>query len=144
MYLWIDLNVPYYGTSASNHQDRMGSRRMLPPELEPVLNEVASRRCASCHDAGLPREFYTRMLNPENNGFLLAPLAKQAGGTEACGQAIFTTRDDPDYQKILAVFAPIQDLLKRRPRADMPGFVMPPCSELHHLPIAAVIPTADR
>ena len=144
VYLWIDLNVPYYGTSASNHQDRMGSRRMLPPELEPVLNEVASRRCVSCHDAGVPREFYTRMLKPENNSFLLAPLAKQAGGTEACGQAIFTTQDDPDYQKILAVFAPIQDLLKRRPRADMPGFVMPPCSELHHLPIAAVIPTADR
>ena len=139
VYLWIDLNVPYYGTSASNHADRMGSRRMLPPEMDSVLKEVAGRRCADCHQSGVPREFYTRMLKPENNNFLLAPLAKPAGGTEACGKAVFAGKDDPDYQKILSVFAPVQNLLKQRPRADMPGFVMPPCSELRKIktPLAA-------
>jgi hypothetical protein len=129
VYLWIDLNVPYYGTSASNHPDRMGSRRMLPPQLDPVLKQVAARRCAECHAAGVPREFYTRILKPENNSFLLAPLAKSAGGTEACGKPVFATKEDPDYRKIVSVFASVQNLLKRRPRADMAGFVMPPCSE---------------
>ncbi len=133
VYLWIDLNVPYYGTSASNHSGRMGSRRMLPPELDSVLAEVASRRCASCHASGVPRTFYTRMLKPENNNFLLAPLAKTAGGSEACGRAVFASKDDPDYRKILEVFAPVRKLLEQHPRADMPGFVMPPCSALEHL-----------
>ena len=140
VYLWIDVNVPYYGTSASNHRERMGSRRMLPPELAPTLAEVASRRCAECHASGVPHTFYTRMLKPENNGFLLAPLAQSAGGTEACGKAVFADTSDPDYQKLLDVFEPVQNLLKQRPRADMPGFVMPPCSTLRHTPLSAILP----
>ena len=128
IYLWIDLNVPYYGTSASNHRDRMGCRRMLPPELKPVLEDVFKRRCVSCHSSAVPQTFYTRMLDPQRNGFLLAPLAKQAGGTEACGRPIYESKLDPDYQRILDTFRPIQDLLRKHPRADMDGFVEPPCS----------------
>ena len=122
VYLWLDLNVPYYGTSSSNHKARLGSRRMMPLDLDSTLDEVASRRCASCHQAGIPRKFYTRVMNPENNSFLLAPLAEAAGGTQKCSQAVFQSKDDPDYQKILQTFAPIHQLLKERPRADMPEF----------------------
>jgi len=122
VYLWLDLNVPYYGTSASNHKARLGSRRMMPAMLDSTLKEVASRRCADCHEKGVPRKFYTRVLKPENNDFLLAPLAQAAGGTEKCGRAVFESKNDPDYQKILETFRPIQKLLKERPRADMPGF----------------------
>ena len=126
VYLWLDLNVPYYGTSSSNHKNRLGSRRMLPQQLEPTLKEVAARRCVSCHADGIPRKFYTRMLEPENNNFMLAPLAKAAGGTEKCGKAIFTSKEDPDYRKLLETFRPIHELLKDRPRADMPGFAVLP------------------
>ncbi|NQT39916.1 MAG: hypothetical protein HQ581_20655, partial [Planctomycetes bacterium] len=84
-----------------------------------VLNTVASRRCASCHKEGIPRKFYTRILKPENNSFLLAPLAKSAGGTEVCGKAVFQSKEDADYQAILATFKPIAKLLKNRPRMDM-------------------------
>jgi hypothetical protein len=122
VYLWLDLNVPYYGTSSSNHKTRLGSRRMLPDQLEPVLQEIATRRCADCHDEGVPRKFYTRMLKPENNSFMLAPLAKEAGGTGLCQEVVFQSKDDPDYQKLLEVFQPIQELLQYRPRADMPDF----------------------
>jgi len=125
VYLWLDLNVPYYGTSSSNHKDRLGSRRMMPEQLDSTLKEVAARRCAECHKEGIPRKFYTRMLKPENNNFMLAPLAKDAGGTEACGRAIFASKDDPDYRKILETFKPVQELLEKRPRADMQGFVLP-------------------
>ena len=143
--MWIDLNVPYYHTSESNHYDRKGGRRIAPEKLDAVLYDVATRRCASCHQDGvavgycdrhdieskkakrcascheqnLPRKFYTRILQPENNNFLLAPLAKSAGGTEACGKPVFESREDPDYQAILATFKPINELLENRPRMDM-------------------------
>jgi hypothetical protein len=124
VYLWLDLNVPYYGTSSSNHKARLGSRRMMPLDLDSTLGEVASRRCAGCHQDGIPREFYTRVMNPENNSFLLAPLSEEAGGTQKCGQPVFPSKDDPDYQRILKTFEPIHELLKERPRADMAGFAL--------------------
>jgi len=126
VYLWLDLNVPYYGTSSSNHKRRLGSRRMRPDNLESTLNEIAARRCVQCHEQGVPRTFYTRMLKTENNSFMLAPLAKRSGGTEKCGRAVFPSKEDPDYRKLLDVFRPIQELLKQRPRADMPGFAVLP------------------
>lgn len=122
VYLWMDLNIPYYGTSSSNHKTQMGSRRMMPLDLDTTLNEVSTRRCASCHPGGVPRKFYTRALNPEKNSFLLAPLAAEAGGAQRCGKPVFTSTDDPDYQKILRTFDPIKALLERLPRADMASF----------------------
>lgn len=122
VYLWMDLNIPYYGTSSSNHKAHLGSRRMMPLDLDSTLSEVASRRCAQCHPGGIPRKFYTRVMNPEKNNFLLAPLAADAGGTQRCGQAVFRSTADPDYQRIVRTFEPIHALLRERPRADMPGF----------------------
>ena len=49
----------------------------------------------------------------------VALLAAEAGGTQKCGQAIFATTDDPDYQRILKTFVPIHALLNQRPRPDM-------------------------
>ncbi|MBM4090378.1 MAG: hypothetical protein FJ276_13295 [Planctomycetes bacterium] len=119
VFLWMDLNIPYYGTSSSNHKAELGSRRMMPPDLDATLQEVASRRCATCHATGVPREFYTRVLAPEKNSFLLSPLALEAGGTQKCGQPVFASTADPDYQKILRTFTPIRALLREAPRADM-------------------------
>jgi len=122
VFMWIDLNVPYYGTSSSNYKKHLGSRRMYPYELDGVLNDVASRRCSDCHKSGIPRKYYTRMLKPENNSFLLAPLAKSAGGTEKCGRAVFESKEDQDYRKIIDVFRPIREMLEEVPRADMVAF----------------------
>ncbi|MDR2705398.1 MAG: hypothetical protein LBC02_06440 [Planctomycetaceae bacterium] len=145
VYTWIDLNVPYYPTSSSNHKDKYGSRRMYPDELDAVLHEVSGRRCAECHEQNspqertggtyekltrktkFPREFYTRFMNPQDNSFLLAPLAKEAGGTQKCSKIIFQSQSDPDYQKILETFKPLQKLIAETPRADMPDFVPPSC-----------------
>ena len=124
VYLWIDLNVPYYGTASSNHKRRIGSRRMYPPKLDAALAEVSKRRCVECHAQKLPRTFYTRFENPRDNDFLLAPLAKSAGGTEKCGKVVFASTADPDYRKIIETFEPIHKLLDETPRADMAGFVL--------------------
>ncbi|MCY3021654.1 MAG: hypothetical protein NTW87_21790 [Planctomycetota bacterium] len=94
---WIDLNVPYYGTSLFTYGNHQGCRRMYPPDLDKTLQAVAKNRCAGCHDGGkkIPRRVWTRVTNPQLNYFLLAPLAKSAGGTEKCGKAIFESKDDP-------------------------------------------------
>jgi hypothetical protein len=119
---WIDLNVPYYGSSETAYPEKPGCRQMVPEKLEAVLASVASRRCTPCHAQGkIPRREWTRVTEPQFNPFLVAPLAKSAGGSEQCGKAVFPSKQDPDYQAILATFKPIEEMLARRPRMDMPG-----------------------
>jgi len=119
---WIDLNVPYYGSSETAHPTAPGCRRMVPADLEKVLADVTRRRCAECHtDGKIPRHVWTRVTNPKFNSFLLAPLAKTAGGNQRCGKAVFASTDDPDYKAILATFEPILKLLATTPRLDMTG-----------------------
>jgi hypothetical protein len=119
---WIDLNVPYYGASETAYPEKIGCRQILPENLDQALADVASRRCAACHAGGkIPRREWVRITEPEFNSFLVAPLARSAGGNEKCGKAVFADKSDPDYQKLLATFAPVTAMLKARPRIDMPG-----------------------
>lgn len=119
---WIDLNVPYYGTSETAYPERPGCRQILPERLDQVLADVGARRCSQCHEQGrFPRRVWTRITEPELNPFLIAPLSRRAGGSERCGKAVFADRRDPDYQAILALFEPVEAMLKERPRMDMPG-----------------------
>jgi mono/diheme cytochrome c family protein len=127
IFAWIDLNVPYYGTSETAYPERRGCRQILPDDLGKVLADVGKRRCAECHaDGKFPRKVWTRITNPQYNDFLLAPLAPSAGGNGRCGRAVFASADDPDYQAILKTFDPVLSMLKERPRMDMPGAV-PAC-----------------
>ncbi len=119
---WIDLDVPYYGSSETAYPEATGCRRIYPAGLDAVLAEVAARRCAECHPQGkLPRRIWTRITRPRLNGFLLAPLARAAGGSQRCGRAVFASTDDPDYQAILQTFTPVVQMLAKTPRMDMPG-----------------------
>jgi hypothetical protein len=117
IFTWIDLDVPYYGSSESQHYTRPGCRQMLPSALEATLKDVSARRCVSCHEA-IPRKEWVRVGNPQFNTFLLGPLAKSAGGSERCGKPVFENTDDPDYQAILDTFREVTDLLKETPRID--------------------------
>jgi mono/diheme cytochrome c family protein len=121
IFTWIDLNVPYYGTSESNHYDLKGCRQIVPGALEPVLEEIASRRCAGCHQGpqGIPRDTFVRISNIDRNSFLLAPLAQSAGGAERCGKPVFASKDDPDYRAIVDTFLSVEQLLQQNPRMDM-------------------------
>jgi hypothetical protein len=107
---WIDLNVPYYGSSETAYPENVGCRRIYPENLDRVLSDVGKRRCGQCHDKGeIPRRVWTRVTEPELNNFLLAPLA------------VFADAADPDYQAILATFETTTAMLKQTPRMDMPG-----------------------
>lgn len=132
IFTWIDLNVPYYGTSSANNYDIKGCRQIVPKDLDEILRDVAGRRCISFHgdpkdrqdtfvytDGKIHRKIWTRITNPRLNNFLLAPLAKAAGGTEACGAPIFKTKNDPDYQALLKSFDPVRAMIRQRPRVDM-------------------------
>lgn len=124
---WIDLNVPYYGSSETAHPSLPGCRRLYPENLDAVLADVGARRCAECHSDGkIPRREWLRVTNPQFNDFLMAPLARSAGGTEKCGRPVFADREDPDYQAILSAFAPLGELITTTPRMDMPG-AQPSC-----------------
>ncbi len=134
IFTWIDLNVPYYGTSLSNYYERTGCRQMIPPDFENVFQKVARKRCASCHKPNnkdvvqIPRKVWLRITNPSLNNFLLAPLAKKAGGAQTCGMAVFESTDDPDYRAILKTFEPLHEMLEKQPRMDMAGAKAPtPC-----------------
>jgi hypothetical protein len=101
--MWIDLNVPFYGTSQSLQLDLPGCRRILPKDLDATLKEISVRRGFE-----LPETFYVRLDHPEKNPFLAVPLAK--------GQ--FKSKEDPDYQRILACFEGVQEELKKRIDVD--------------------------
>ncbi len=101
--MWIDLNVPFYGTSQSRQPELRGCRRILPKDLDKVLDEIAARRKIT-----LPRTFFVRLDHPEKNPFLAVPLTK--------GE--FASANDPDYQKILACFAGVQEALAQRNDVD--------------------------
>ena len=101
--MWIDLNVPFYGTSQSRQPELRGCRQILPPGLDELLKEVAARR-----HINLPRTFYLRLDHPEKNPFLALPLAN--------GE--FASADDPDYQRILACFMGVPEALAQRNDVD--------------------------
>jgi hypothetical protein len=101
--MWIDLNVPYYGTSQSLQPALRGCRQILPRDLDKTLKEISARR-----GFPLPRTFYVRLDHPEKNSFLTVPLGK--------GQ--FASTDDPDYQRILACFANVPADLEKRVDVD--------------------------
>jgi cytochrome c553 len=137
---WMDLNAPYYGTADTAYPEMRGCRRIVPKDLQKVMDDVYTRRCASCHEQkghqvrhaswrakGEINDPWVRITNPQHNEFLMAPLAKSAGGTERCGQPVFRDATDPDYRAVLATFEPVAKMLKDRPRMDMPGAVPAAC-----------------
>jgi len=82
------------------------------------------------------------LTRPEQSVQLLAPLAKKAGGYGACRQVVpakrgapkvtdkvavvFESKDDPDYQVLLAAIRDAKALHDSDPRWDTPGWKAPP------------------
>ena len=126
LYAWMDLNCPYYRSSDSAYRNNRGCRQILPASLKSEFADVSQRRCISCHKGmkdylNTPDKdsFFLRLDNPERNGFMTAPLAKDAGGMEKCGEPVFKDTSDPDYQKLLKAFEQPRNQLEERPRMDM-------------------------
>ncbi|MBM4038284.1 MAG: hypothetical protein FJ290_07210 [Planctomycetes bacterium] len=135
---WIDTNAPYYGTYVYDRPGTTGGRDIFA-KGKAVLEDIHKRRCASCHGGSAAATVLRMRLPAESTRALLAPLAKAAGGDAICkgkgakadeltGQPlpIFADKADPDYRKLLGVYADIAanprvDMLPERPPLSDPG-----------------------
>jgi hypothetical protein len=114
--LWIDANAPYYGTYEYSRPGRIGGRDLLVPGTEPW--GIYEKRCARCHQ-GHDRDLLLNFSRPEQSRFLMAPLAKAAGGWGVCTEPVFQDRSDPDYQKVLTGLRKCCEEVAANPRVDM-------------------------
>jgi hypothetical protein len=87
--------------------------RGQPPWVDLTADDVR-RRWA--------RDLMYNLTRPEKSLLLLAPLARSAGGYEACGRAVFADTRDADYQAVLRAVRQAKDRLDHIKRFDMPGF----------------------
>ena len=72
------------------------------------------------------RHIIFNLTRPEKSVYLMAPLAKEAGGlglcTNAQGKAVFASTDDPGYKTLLALVEDAKSILDSDPRFDMTKF----------------------
>jgi hypothetical protein len=123
--LWIDTSATYAGTYAALGSGMYHVR--LP-------GETIKSRCASCHDpkaenSNVAFRFTTGSLQslcnltrPDKSLVLQAPLSVEAGGLGICGDGIFISAEDPDYQALFDAIDEAADQLNTHKRFDMPGF----------------------
>jgi hypothetical protein len=130
--LWIDSSATYPGTYAALGCGHYPVAFPYGPMKD---------RCGGCHGHNAKddqnRAYYDFRFGPGRNGSLdsvanishpeksialRAPLAKEAGGLERCGEVVFKNRDDPLYQRLLAAIEDAYGRLESGKRFDMPGF----------------------
>ena len=146
IYLWIDANVPYYGTYAHSRPLSPGKRDLASDVAtgQPAawfardFLDVYQRRCADCHGAYPDpndhaaiwdgRLAWINFSHPDWSPALTAHLAAAAGGrgieTPQDGRSPprFADTSDPDYQTMLRAIKAGKRLAEETPEADMPGF----------------------
>lgn len=146
IYLWIDANVPYYGTYAHSRPLSPGKRDLATDVTTGRPSAwftggflgVYNRRCAECHGKYPDpndhsaiwdgRLAWINCSHPEWSPALTAHLAKSAGGrgiqTPQNGRRPpeFPTPADPDYQTMLRAIEEGKRLALETPEADMPDF----------------------
>ncbi|MHB1037485.1 MAG: HzsA-related protein [Pirellulales bacterium] len=118
---WIDANGAYYDRYESAYGD---NRHLFTRAIQKPLDEVYSRRCASCHgdQNEAQKSTFCLSLNRDNvraSRALAAPLAKSAGGWGRCRGTVFAGTDDPDYKAILAALGALEEMLAEKPREDV-------------------------
>jgi len=145
VYMWIDADVPYYGTYATSRPMCGGKRDLcqVPETAEPAewftkeFMSVYGRRCASCHEDFPQTQLVTcwdgktawiNFTHPQFSAALTAHLPEAAGGRgivkTAEGELIpmFTGTTDPDYQRMLRAIQIGQQHAEQHPGPDMAGY----------------------
>jgi len=134
--IWIDANVPYYGTWSMSRPRAPGGRdpyftlregNWSDRDTAPGRGEL-QRAPWSQEIEEITRSLDIRwtsdMLNltrPELSRVLLRHLSREAGGWAEPGRALFRDTGDPRYQRLLAAIREGAADLERYPRMDMPG-----------------------
>ena len=84
------------------------------------------------------RNILYNLSHPERSLQLLAPLAISAGGHGTCGD-VFSTTDDPDYQRLLEGIRETKSHLATIKRFNMTGF-SPPIEYVREMKRYGVLP----
>ncbi len=117
IYIWIDANVPYYGTYDHTRPGTAGSRDLWTgPWIGQLRNALKSARVKTgfAHtDVNLTHPEYSRVLT--------TALAKSAGGRADDKTAPFKSKSDPGYEAILKAIQAGKQALDANPRVDMAG-----------------------
>jgi len=116
---WVDANGGYY----DDYRWTWPDRDIFTDQYAKPLGEVYGRRCATCHGEG-DGEYGTWWLSLNRRDvrlsrLLSAPLARQAGGWGRCGENVFASDQDADYQALLRTLTALRDALRQRPRQDL-------------------------
>jgi hypothetical protein len=86
------------------------------------LQQIRARMGYYKFGKGRPPQSLCNITRPEMSLLLRAPLAKEDGGLQRCGDAVFTSREDADYQAILEAIRASSAEETVDKRFDMPGF----------------------
>ena len=135
IYLWIDANVPYYGTYANSRPNAPGLRdRWSDPQSGQYADwfrhdflGVYKAKCAECHgqiDTTIDwegRYAWINLSRPEQSAALTAHLPKSLLGRES-PKFTFESKENPDYQTMLRAIRKGREIMLQTPEADMDGF----------------------
>ncbi|MBN2506823.1 MAG: discoidin domain-containing protein [Verrucomicrobia bacterium] len=118
--MWIDANAPYHDGFVNKRAPRRPYDVASDRELLKRLTARHDARCGSCHAAAaVTRLDWIDLRRPRRSLFLMAPLAREAGGLGACRPTVYAEAADPDYQ---AVFTEVLEAVRRAaafPRRDL-------------------------
>jgi hypothetical protein len=137
--IWIDANVPYYGTWEISRPRTPGGRDVFtapitgdwsdldtaPGSHELRLNNWVETVSRVLQDTGIDwtwdRSDMLNLTRPEYSRLLLRHLSRQEGGWAQPEEAVFPSRHDANYQRLLNAIREGAADLERNPRMDMPG-----------------------
>ncbi len=124
--MWIDANAPYHDRFVNKRAEKTGYNLPADPKLLKGLTAVHEQRCAACHQpAEVTRTDWIDIRRPDQSLFLIAPLAKEAGGTGKCGASIYRDNTAPGYQAALGLVREAVDKLWSNPRRDVMSLEKP-------------------
>jgi mono/diheme cytochrome c family protein len=117
---WVDANAPYHDAFIDKRPEKEPYDLAADTGLARAICDVHARRCASCHKPEeVSRTWWIDLRKPERSLFLVAPLAKEAGGTAKCKEPVYKDDKDPDY---LAVRQAVEAAVRQawaNPRRDL-------------------------
>ncbi|MBN2139288.1 MAG: discoidin domain-containing protein [Sedimentisphaerales bacterium] len=117
---WIDGNAPYHDRFVDKRQKQAAYSLPADAALLDSIKTVHEKRCSACHKTSdVTRLDWVDIYRPDQSLFLAAPLAESAGGTAACGQAVYTDCNDPDYRTVLGLVNDAVEKSWEHPRRDL-------------------------
>lgn len=124
--MWMDANAPYHDAFVNKRPDHPAYDLPGDESLARALTQIHARRCAPCHQPEeVSRLSWIEVRNPPQTLFLLAPLAKAAGGTARCSAVVYQQADDPDFREARRLVETAVQKAWQFPRRDLLALTPP-------------------